>query len=202
MNSVNNNSNLSFQASLKVSVPVKDKVRLSEIKKLFEEKTKKYVGDTLQISKNPDEEYGINEIHHLGTGKPRKYQYPAHIMPNLNDLMAKLTDKEIVQKLVKVFKTLKVETKYDSIDSELTANIESTSKAIKQNQLYLNRCLKHNQKNYAKTYEALIENNKKRLDTLNKQQKEEEAKVAKELTKITAGDEDLEHIPSVYNMYQ
>jgi len=204
MNSVNNRDNLSFQATLKVSVPVKDKVRLKNIKEMFAQKTQEYTGDVLHISENPDKDYSdtVNQIYHMKSGKPGKYEYPAHILSDLDEFMEKLTDNEIVEKFVKLFKSLKIESKYSSKESDIDTAISGTTKAMRKNIMARDRYKRLGKEDYAKTYETLIANNEKRLETLRQQQIKEEVKVAEQLEKITKGDKDLEHIPSVYTIYQ
>lgn len=198
MNTINNSNNMSFQASLKVSVPVKDKARLEAINKMFQDKTQNYLSDVLHISKNPDLDYGNTQIHHLSINKPRKYQFPAHIMPNFDEMMAKLNDAELVKKLVQLFKAMKTEQEYNKFEEKIAEGISSATRAIKQNIIYRDRYKRLGKDDYAQTYETLIENSKNRIQALKVEHKAEEAKVVKELEKITAGDEDLEHIPSIY----
>ena len=204
MNSVNGYNNLSFQAKLKVSVPVKDKARLNQIKEIFAQKTQKYPDDVLHISENPDKDIfdAPSQMYHMNIGKPDKYEYPAHLLKDLDVFMAELTDKEIVRKFVKLFKSLKAEYAYSKKEHHIDSSISSLTKALRKNAVTRARYKRLGKDEYAKTYDTLISNNEKRLETLRQQQIMEEAKVAGKLEKITKGDEDLEHIPSVYTIYQ
>ena len=200
MNKINAYSGVepSFQANLKVRIPLKNasKERIENISKLFSEETKDYPKANLYISKSPstsivagEPTYHLSENIDLG-------EYPIScVEPYLDPMLAKYDDKTVAQKLGKIFRCLKIETKQDMIERGLT------DQALKARAL-VNK-FTFTAKNYANKgitkfeniYLTIAERNKQKYMEISKEIDKSNDNAIKSMQKIIGKDEDLQVIP-------
>ncbi len=121
-----------------------------------------------------------------------------NLYPDFDKLLENLSDNEVENKLVRLFKAMIVEKDFWKKEEELSKQITHTINSIRKNNKFLDRYKQLGNDNYYNTYKALITNMQRRVQSLELQHANEEAKAVQRLQKITSGDEDLQHIPAIY----
>jgi hypothetical protein len=180
-----------FKASLKVNTLVKDAKRLENIEQLFAQKTSRYADEYLHLDFLNEEQSSLSAT--IGSSLCRRPKESApHLIPRtLDDMMEELSDKEIVAKLVKYFKGLKVESKADRKLDPLKDRVSHLEALAKWNTRKAAAFENQGDKKFATIYRNIAEGNLKQAEQVKKQIPEIEEKTLNTLGKIAKGDPDL-----------
>jgi hypothetical protein len=185
---ISNTTNYSpaFGANLKVDVYVKDKARLSHIQNLFSQKTTHYPNDTLRLSINPD----CNSLQ--GSIITEGRDHGCQILPrSINAIMRDISDNDVAKKLVKFFKSIKIEENAKSVDEALETRRDSLiSKSVLNK--YKSEALKaEGDEKMSEAYKMMSDRNISQAKKLDAQREETKNHAIDLLEKIAEGDKDL-----------
>ena len=176
------NQQTNFKAKLEIHKNLKKTKKLEKISKLFEAKTQKSTKDVLTIDFDTD----INEYYYV-----LNHDDGLYLERPLENILEHDSEKDIVNKLVKVFKCLKREEKGNNkkkIINEELADVKNiyTNFKDKANALTNDGKLK-----FAQRYVALARRNRVRFEHLIEQRKQSHEKMINDINKIAGDDKDF-----------
>ena len=190
-----NRSAVSFQAALRTEIPVKD-LELANIKKLFSKATEHYKSDTLTYTMSKDPSFAEYPV---VTTTPNRticddYRY-SHLIDNFDELMQKMSDNQIVKKLVNYFKTMKKEEQFDNFMDSINKEIDNVKSSKNKNLLTAELSARRGNNKTAAQFRTLAENNQKRIDSLEAQKLKEGNRILQDIEKSVKNEPDLSHVP-------
>lgn len=196
MNTDYNNS-LSFQAKVQLNARIKDGRRLmQEIAPIFEEKTAKYPGERLQITRNnPGDALESYLSFHLSKEKVFDEYRVSVTEPDIEQLMEKYDNETVADKLYKIFKCLKRETTYDNHNRILDYEIGKVQTVINRQMPLIRRYKDQGKDIYAKPFETIVARNQEKIDKINKEKEREAKQLVTDLDKIAQNDADIALVP-------
>ena len=191
-----NRSAVSFQAALRTEIPVKDLERLANIKKLFGKATEHYKSDTLTYTMSKDPAFAEYPVvtttpNRISCGE---YRY-SHLIDNFDELMQKMSDNQIVKKLVNYFKTMKKEEQFDNFMDGINKEIGNVKNSKDKNLLTAKLSARRGNNKTAAQFRTLAENNQKRIDSLEAQKLKEGNRILQDIEKSVKNEPDLAHVP-------
>lgn len=190
-NSISNQP--AFKATLRVNTPVGDFERLKGIQRLFKEKTPE-IRDILTISSRI-KEYDNNECYYLG----KKYENSVAVFckDSLDTMMEKLSDNDIVTKMIKMAKSLKVLNKRDALYDVRQSSIYA---AQQEQQKYLHiaqKCYNHGNEAMAHRFEVLAGFYGRKAEKIKTEQTEVDTNAYAKIREIAQGDEDISDVANL-----
>lgn len=195
------NQHPTFQASFKTEIPVNNMERLTNIMKIFSEKTQHYANDTLTLSMSKDPafaEYPIlrttDEIH------CEEYSY-SHLAPNLDELMQTMSDSQIAKKLISFFKAMKKEEQIDIKMADFDKSIEHLKATRNHNKKLAESCSRSGQTKLESQFANLAKSNQLRLNNIQAEKSNTLTVMINDLRKITKNEPDLEELPKIYTEF-
>ena len=193
----NYNNSLSFQAKVQLNARIKDGRRLmQEIAPLFEEKTAKYPGERLQITRNnPGDALESYLSFHLSKEKVFDEYRVSVTEPDIEQLMGKYDNETVADKLYKIFKCLKRETTYDNHNRILDYEIGKVQTVINRQMPLIRRYKDQGKDIYAKPFETIVARNQEKIDKINKEKEREAKQLVTDLDKIAQNDADIALVP-------
>ena len=178
------NHSPSFQATLRIKPLVKDTKRLANIEKLFEQQTPHSPNTKLCAGFDNDK----SEFFYLNSDKSTGFYFGEE----MNKIMERCSDNEIVQKLVKVVKCLTEEKKWSAKSMGLQFDIMRMSKVANHNKTKAEALRNGGKGDIAKIYDVLATQNEGRVASLKRQREECGDTFVSKITKIADKDEDFD----------
>lgn len=200
LNQQNPSQALSFKASLKTDLPVKNLKRFANIQDLFAKKTQHYASDSLTLTLSKDPSFVDYPV--LTTNPNRMgvedYKY-SHLIDSMDTLMDKMSDNEIVKKFVNYFKMLKKEEAFDDCVAKADKTLKHLTAVKDKNEFLSQRSMESGKKTLALQYGALAKNVQRKIDSVKLQNEAEKAKIISDMDKIAKNEPTLNFVPDLYS---
>lgn len=180
------NNEIGFQAKLHLERMSKDSARIAKISKIFEEKTSEFPKDAFYgaIRKEDGTEF------YNFTGRDNSISI--YTDRRLSSIMEKLSDNEIAEKFVKMFKVLKRNLRWERIMDKAENEMSRAQYLAEKNEFLANSTKKSGSEKVSKMYEVLATRQKTHYADLKNKYNQMCADYREDLRKISGGDEDLE----------
>ncbi len=183
---LNNINDTTFKANFRVSTPVKDTARLKNIQRIFSENTTQYK-EVLSLSKIED--FGINECLYAGT-KPEKSNVVS-FTESFDSIMERLSDNDIVTKLIKTLKAIKALNKREFAGTNREWDKYRAQHEKERNLRIAESCRENGDEIMAQRFQFLADCFNKKLTKIELQRQKDDTSFLKALAKIADGDEDI-----------
>lgn len=193
---VDNGSKVTFQARFISDLPVKNLEKFVTVQDMFAQKTQHYANDVLTLTKSKDPSF--KEYSVLTTGKIVGEDYKfAHIVENFDEMLESLPENQLVKKLVSYFKMLKKEEELSDYNSKMDKTIEHVRTVLITNTKRAKYCEDAGDKRLAARFNALAENNQKKLISLQEEKHKGSDKILGNMDKIAENEPDLQYVPEI-----
>lgn len=184
-NNINNSTN--FKAKLVVKVPVNNLKRLENIQHIFEENTSNNKKDVLYYLINPI----VKSKYESVALNKRTDSLGIFFSDNLNNLMEKMSDNDIAQRLIRAYKCLKKEQIWNIDSKKIDDEIQNLSKSIKLNRARYNNSDILGTSKLTNMYKVIADRASKKLEHLQQVRKDKHEDFIRTITELASDDKDF-----------
>ncbi len=196
-NSASNPNGLSFQARLRVDVPVKDLKKLANIQEMFANKTQHYAEDTLYLTRNLDPDFDEYPVVTTGKVQGAYYKY-SHIFGDFDEMLESMPEDNLVKKLISHFKMLKKEEEFDNHNLRMDESINHIRESLSKNTQRSKYCEDMGNETLASRFKFLAENNQRKIISLQEEKKKGADRILADMEKIVEAEPELDYVTAIF----